>query len=119
MIACLSEYRQLYTFAEVNSVNAHRIEPADDKRRDAVATARLLREALLLKLAETDARIESCRHRVDAIEGRFGLTQDELDSALARHSLAISQEEAEAWHAELELLDALATDRQHLLAILG
>jgi len=119
VIACLSEYRQLYTFAEVNSVNAHRIERADEKRRDAVATARLLREALLLKLAETESRIESCRHRVDAIEGRFGLTQAELDSALARRSLAISEEEAAAWHAELELLDALAIDRQLLLAILG
>ncbi len=100
-------------------MNAHRIERADEKRRDAVATARLLREALLLKLAETESRIESCRHRVDAIEGRFGLTQAELDSALARRSLAISEEEAAAWHAELELLDALAIDRQLLLAILG
>ncbi len=119
MIACLSEHISCYSFAEVKSVYAHRMELADDTPREAVTTARLLREALLLKLAEIDAQIEACRRRVGVIEGSFGLTQDELDSALARHSLVISQTEAETWHAELERLASLATDRRHLLAILG
>jgi len=119
MIACLSEYMPWYSFAEVRSVNAHRIEPVEERRHEAAATARLLREALLLKLAEIEVQIEHCRRRVAIIEDRFGLTQDELDSALARHSLAISHEEAETWHAELELHESLAADRQHLMAILG
>lgn len=119
MIACLSEYIPWYSFAEVRSVSAHRVEPVEERRHEAAMTARLLREALLLKLSEIEAQIEICRHRVETIEGRFGLSQDELDSALARHSLAISQDEAETWHSELELLDSLARDRRHLQAILG
>lgn len=119
MLACLSEFLPWYSFAEVNPVIAQRAVPSSFQNRDAVSTARLLREALLLKLDSIGMQIESCQERIEAIEGRFGLPQDELDAALSRGSLAISVSEAEAWHAELELLDSLRNDKRQLLALLG
>ncbi|HNW36676.1 MAG TPA: hypothetical protein PKM25_17190 [Candidatus Ozemobacteraceae bacterium] len=117
MLACLSEFMPWYSFAEVNSAAAHRIEPPSTQKNEAISAARLLREALFLKLDDLDTQIDACRQRIDAIEGRFGLSQEELDIALAQASLTISVSEAEIWHAELELLDSLKNDRNRILAM--
>jgi|GEM_PF-2200127 len=118
MLACLSEFTPCYSFAEVNSVAVHRIETLSMQRHDAISTARLLREALFLKLDELDAQVTACRQRIEAIEGRFGLSPAELDAALAQGCLAISIRDAEIWHAELELLDLLDNDRKHILSMI-
>lgn len=118
MPACLSEFLPWYSFAEVNSVTVHRFErPAPGE--DAVSAAWLLHEALVLKLAEIEQQIDSCRQRIDAIEAQFGLTPPELDAALAEGRLAVSMGEAESWRDELELLELLSEKRRRIVAMVG
>ncbi len=119
MLACLAAFLPWYSSAEVKPVIPHRSDRSSLPPREAVATARLIHEALLLKLEAVEAQIRACGRRIASIEEGFGLTQAELDLALSRGSLRISEQEAERWRAELERLEVLREDRRRILAMIG
>ncbi|HEY9069368.1 MAG TPA: hypothetical protein VIV61_03870 [Candidatus Ozemobacteraceae bacterium] len=119
MFACLAAFLPWYSPAEVKPVIPHRSDLPSQQPREAVATARLIHEALLLKLEAVETQIETCRRRIAVIEAGFGMTQAELDLALARGSLRISADEAERWRAELERFESLREDRRRILSMIG